>query len=789
MNLPGTPAAERTLRVLEYPKIAALLAEGTVTAMGRERALALLPSTDEDDVRVALAVTSEAVALSAEAEIPVRGARHLESLVARAAAGGVLEPPDLMQVAQTLAVTREVRGFLLSRQGRASRLAEIAGRLVPLPPVESAITRTFDDQGRIRDDASPALHRIRDEARSLERRLRSTLEAFVHSSSNSRYLQEPIVTTRGDRFVVSVKAEYRAQVSGIVHDTSASGATLFMEPLSAVPLGNRRRELEVAEREEILRILRHLSEMVGEHARTLRANGEGLGEIDLASAKARLAGRLRCVAPEVRAGGVVELRGARHPLLILARGGDAVVPVDVDLGGAFSTLVITGPNTGGKTVALKTVGLLVLMTQAGLHIPAEPGSRVAMFGQVHADIGDEQSIEQNLSTFSSHLRAIVEIFGTVQAPALVLLDEVGAGTDPTEGVALARAIIQALHRRGVLTIVTTHYNELKMLASVEAGIQNGSVEFDAETLQPTYRLRIGLPGRSNALVIAERLGLDRAIVDDARAHLSPTQVAIEQVLEDLTRERQAAERDRAEAAAAREAAEAAEARWTAEADRLRADRRRLLAEARRAGEAIVDETRRRLEGVLADARAARSEQAVRAGRAHLREVLESLPQVEPPAPPPGEPVEEVQAGQTVFIAPLGRVGVVRAGPDVRDEVEVEVGVLRTRVPRSALRDAGSTGRPSSGEAGSVEVPQMAPVPLSISVRGSTVDDALLAVDQYLDEAVRARLPQVTVIHGKGTGRLRKALHDFLRGHPHVKQFRLGERGEGDTGATVITLEA
>ncbi len=788
MSLSRTPAAERTLRVLEYPKILAALAQGTVTTMGRERALALLPAIDEDDVREALEVTSEAVALTAEAEIPVRGARHLESLAARAAVGGTLDPPDLMQVAQTLAVTREVRAYLLSRRPRAPRLAEIAERLVPLPSVESAITKTFDEQGRIRDDASPALRRIRDEMRSVERRLRSTLDAFFHSSANSRYLQESIVTTRGDRFVVPVKAEYRAQVSGIVHDTSASGATLFVEPLSMVPLGNRRRELDAAEREEVLRILRTLSEMVGEHAPTLRTNGETLGEIDLASAKAALAGRLRGQAPEVSPGGMIEFRGARHPLLILARGDNVVVPIDVQLGGEFTTLVLTGPNTGGKTVALKNVGLLVLMAQAGLHIPADPGSRLSTFRQVHADIGDEQSIEQSLSTFSSHLRAIVEIFATVQVPALVLLDEVGAGTDPTEGVALARAIIQALHRRGVRTIVTTHYNELKMLASIDPGIQNGSVEFDPETLQPTYRLRIGLPGRSNALVIAERLGLDRTIVDDARAHLSPAQVAIEQVLEDLTRERHTAEQDRAQAGAAREAAEAAEARWTAEADRLRAERQRLMAEARRASEAIVEETRRRLEAVLTEVRTTRSEQAVRSARVHLREVLESLPQSAPPPETPGVPVEEVQVGQAVFIAPLGRVGVVRAGPDIRDEVEVEVGVLRTRVPRSTLRDAGALSRPPAGTAGTIEIPQTVPVPLSLSVRGTTVDDALLAVDRYLDDAVRARLSQVTVIHGKGTGRLRKALHDFLRGHPQVKQFRLGERGEGDTGVTVVTLE-
>lgn len=777
------PADERTLRVLDYPKVVAALAEGTVTLMGRARAQGLLPVCDADAVRASLEVTTEAIALAAEGEIPVRGARDLGPAVTRAASGGMLEPSDLLEVAQTLEVTRRAHAFLRAHRARAPRLATTADHLIPLPDVEAEIGRALDDQGRIRDGASPDLRRIRDEMRDVERRLRASLDGLVHNASYARYLQEPLVTTRSDRFVVPVKAEHRAQFPGIVHDTSASGATVFMEPLSIVPLGNRRRELEAADREEILRILRRLSTMVGDQTAAMQGNGEALGEIDLAAAKAALASRLQATAPEIRTDGVVRLHGARHPLLLMSRDAAAVVPIDVDLGDAFTTLVMTGPNTGGKTVALKTIGLLTLMAQAGLHIPAAGGSAVAMFQQVHADVGDEQSIEQNLSTFSSHMSAIVAIFRRVAPPALVLLDEVGAGTDPTEGVALARAIIEALHRRGIHTVVTTHYNELKMLASVEPGIENGSVEFDADTLQPTFRLRIGLPGRSNATVIAERLGLDPEIVATARAHLAPEQVAIERVLEDLTRDRQAAERDRAEAALARQAAEAAEQRWTTEAEHLRAERRRLLAEARRAGETIVEETRRRLDAVMHEVRAARTETAVRLARDHLRDVLESLPAAEPP-PPPGPPLEAIEAGQTVFVTPLGRVGVVRAGPDARDEVEVEVGALRARVPKEALREAPS---PAVRRPDAVEVPQTPAVPLSLSVRGQTVDEALLQVDRYLDEAVRARLPQVTVIHGKGTGRLRRALHEFLKDHPHVRQLRLGERGEGDEGATVVVL--
>ncbi len=782
---PGVPADERTLRVLDFAKVLAALAAGTVTPMGRALALEVLPSSDVDDVRAGLEVTSEAAAISAEEEIPVRGARDLEPVVARAAAGAVLDPADLLDVAQTLEVARRVHTFVRARRARAPRLAETADRLSVLADLETEIGRALDERGQMRDTASPELKRIRDGLRSLERRLRESLERLLHDATTGRYLQETLVTTRSDRFVVPVKAEHRAQFPGIVHDTSASGATLFMEPLALVPLGNERREMEAAEREEILRILRRLSGMVGEAAHAIRANGQALGELDLAAAKAALAARLQAVAPQVRTDGALVFEAARHPLLILTRGDDAVVPVDVVLGDSFTTLVVTGPNTGGKTVALKTIGLLTLMAQAGLHIPAAEGSAAAVFDQVHADIGDEQSIEQNLSTFSSHMGAIAQMLRRVAPPALVLLDEVGAGTDPTEGVALARAIILALHRRGLRTVVTTHYNELKMLAAGEPGIENASVEFDAETLQPTFRLRIGLPGRSNALVIAERLGLDAEIVAVARSHLSPEQVEIERVLDDLTRDRLAAERDRAEAATARQEAEEAQQRLTAEAEHLRSERRRLLAEARRAGEAIVEETRRRLETIMAEARAARTESAVRKAREHLRAALEALPAAEPSLPL-GPAIQRVETGQTVFVSSLGRVGVVRAGPDAHDEVEVDVGALRARVPRDALREP--PGAPAAARrTDRIDLPQMPAVATSISVRGQTVDEALLAVDRYLDDAVRARLSQVTVIHGKGTGALRRALHDFLRGHPHVHQFRLGERGEGDSGVTVVTL--
>ncbi|MDR7556653.1 MAG: endonuclease MutS2 [Armatimonadota bacterium] len=781
----STPADARTLRVLEFPWVQETLAGLTVTSMGRERALALAPVDDLEEVRALLAQTAEAVALATEAEIPVRGARDVRAAAQRAAVGAVLEPEELLDVAQTLEVTRAVHQFLQRHHARAPRLAAEGARLQLLSDLVAELRRALDERGQVRDEASPQLQRVRAEQREVERRLRTTLDALVRDPAVSRLLQEPLITTRGDRFVVPVKAEHRQQFPGLVHDVSSSGATVFMEPLAVVPLGNRRRELAAAAAAEVARILARLSAQVGAHARALAVNVEVLAAFDVLNAKAALAARLRAVLPAVADDGVVQLRAARHPILAWTRGEAGVVPVDVELGARFRTLVITGPNTGGKTVTLKTIGLLVLMAQAGLAIPAAEGSRVAVFRQVHADIGDEQSIAQNLSTFSAHMGAIVEILRRVAPPALVLLDEVGAGTDPTEGVALARAIIETLHRRGVCTVVTTHYNELKMLASLHEGIENASVEFDVETLQPTFRLRLGLPGRSNALIVAQRLGLDPDVVAQARAYLAPEQVAIERVLEDLTRDRAAAERDRAAAAEARRRAEEAAARVQEEADRLQAARRQRLAEARQAVEALVAAARREVEDILAQARAARTEAAARAARDRLRAVLAALP-VDAAAAGSGTPPEALEVGQPVLVTPLGAVGIVRAGPDAHDEVEVEVGALRTRVPRAVLRrpqEPAADLRPAA----QVIAPPPPAVPLSLDVRGLVVDDALAQVDRYLDEAVRANLPAVTIVHGKGTGRLRAALHQFLRGHPHVRRFRLGGRGEGDEGATVVTL--
>lgn len=785
---------ERTVRLLEFPKIRLRLAASTVTAAGRERAEALEPSIDAREVADALEETAESATLVTDGEVPLRGTADIRDLVHRAAIGSTLDAPELLAVRDTLATIRQCRGFVLARRDRAPRLAGLAGAMGTFEPLKEAIRRTIADDGTIPDEASRELARIRREQRTAAARLREKLDELLRGPY-ARMLQDPIITSRGDRYVVPVRQEFKGTFPGVLHDQSSSGATAFMEPLAAVPLGNRLRELGIEEREEIARLLRELSGRVGAEAEEIHRAYGALGHIDFAVAKAHLAGAMHATRPRVREGGALRLAAARHPLLV----GD-VVPIDVELGEAFTALVITGPNTGGKTVTLKTIGLLTLMAQAGLFIPAAEGSEVAVFPQVYADIGDEQSIEQSLSTFSSHMGAIAGILRKLDGPspsspgagapgALVLLDEIGAGTDPTEGVALARTLIEHLHARGVRTVVTTHYNELKALAYTHAGIQNASVEFDTETLRPTYRLRIGLPGRSNALIIAARLGLDPALVEQARGLLGREAVEIDRILSDLETDRKAYEYELSQAARLRADAETLRAGAEAERDRLRRERQKMLSRAREEADAMLARARREIEALSERLRASGSPEAVRQARAHLRQIAATLQEAMAPEPDaPGEPLTEARPGDAVVIASLKRSGIVLAPPDAKGEVEVDAGGMRVRVALSGLRRAPEAPAPAPERTRSGEIAPDEPVPLSLSLRGETVDEALPRLDKYLDDAFVAGLPRVTIIHGKGTGALRRAVHDFLRSHPHVRTFRLGERGEGETGATIVELD-
>jgi DNA mismatch repair protein MutS2 len=783
----------RALRVLGFPPICERLAGLCASPMGREQALALEPTPWLDEADRRQRETSEARHLAETAGgLPVRGIHDIREAVHRGAIGGSLTIRELLDVRDTLAAARALRGFLAGHRTDSPALAEKGEEIAVHSDLETAIGGAISDEGVVLDDASPDLARIRRERRAGETRLRERIEQVVRTPAMQRMLREPIITIRDERYVVPVRAEFRDQFPGIAHDQSASGMTVFMEPLAIVPLGNRLRELAAAEQQEVARILARLSAAVGAVADEIAGTLGVLADLDVAAAKAQLSLRMDAASPRLNAGGRVDLRAARHPLLT----GD-VVPVDIRIGDAFRTLIITGPNTGGKTVTLRTLGLLTLMAQAGLHLPAAPESAAAVFPQVYADIGDEQSIEQNLSTFSSHMSAIVEILRALdqnppgESRCLVLLDEVGAGTDPTEGAALARALIETLHALGACTAVTTHYNELKSLAFTHAGIENASVEFDEETLRPTYRLLIGTPGRSNALAIASRLGLDAGIVERARGYLSRQATDLTETIKRVEEERVSISRDHDELA--RLGAELARARAQArgEAERLAAERRRILEKAQAELSVLVRRGREELDALLADLRGRPSAEAASRVRAHLRELsrISETYATELHTPPPGAPPENLRAGEEVLVSSLGRRGVVHAGPDSRGEVEVQTGSVKVRVPLGDLRrvEAGAAPPPPAFQAPTADLDAAASVSATIDLRGKTADEALLELDKYLDDATLAGLARVTVIHGKGTGALRRAVHSHLAHHPEVAAHRIGGDGEGGTGATIVDL--
>ncbi|HHW42549.1 MAG TPA: endonuclease MutS2, partial [Desulfotomaculum sp.] len=620
--------------------------------------------------------------------------------------------------------------------------------------------------------------------------VRERLERIIRSPAYQKYLQDPIVTIREGRYVVPVKQEHRAQVPGIIHDQSSSGATLFIEPMAVLESNNEVRRLEVAEKQEITRILGDLSAGVAAAAEEISLSLEALGRLDLIMARARYSQDLDAWSPRILSGAMLDLRQARHPLL-----SGAVVPVSIHLGRDFDTLVITGPNTGGKTVTLKTVGLLVLMAQSGLHIPAAEGSEMGIFQEVFADIGDEQSIEQSLSTFSSHLTNIVHILRHAGPDSLVLLDELGAGTDPTEGAALAQAILERLHGMGAKTVATTHYSELKNFAYARERVENASVEFDAVTLRPTYRLLIGKPGRSNAFEIAARLGLDGELVERARHFMTAEQIQVADLMQRLERTRQEAEQELERAREMRREAESFKERYRVLQEELTARREAILSRAKEEARSLVRGARREAEEAVRELRerlsaetAREREEAIRAARRKLGGMQEQLQSGSPTRPAgDGAVPEAVAVGQTVFLPRFNQQGVVTALSQ-DDEVQVQVGMIKINVPLTDLRlVAGEKAAAGEVRTGSLLQDKARAVSTRLDLRGMRAEEALAEVEKYLDDATLAGLSRVYLVHGKGTGALRAAVQQQLKGDPRVKSFRLGEQGEGGLGVTVVEL--
>jgi DNA mismatch repair protein MutS2 len=790
---------EHALRVLEFDKVLGRLARLTSFSAGHDLALELRPAPAYDEALERQRVLAEAMRLRAlRTPLNLNGAVDVRAALEKAARNGTLDGQELLAVAATQRIAQQAHGALVRLAGSLPRLAELGAGLVLQPAIVDEIGRAIDQRGEVQDNASPALAVMRRDIKIAHDRLHAKLQEFLNSSAGRLAAQESLVTLRDGRYVVPIKADFRGEVRGIVHDVSSSGATLFVEPLAVVDLANQWRELQIEEQREIERILRRLSHLVGGVAPDLAANVEGLAQLDLALASARLAEELSPSGltvlpsedPETdplswlqRAPGTLELSEARHPLLA------APVPISLRIGGEDRVLLITGPNTGGKTVALKTVGLLCLMAQSGLPVAAAAGSQLPVFEEVLADIGDEQSIEQSLSTFSGHLKNVIALLERAGPGSLVLLDELAAGTDPAEGAALARALLQHLLERGALTVATTHHGELKLFAHSTPGIVNAAVEFDSSSLAPTFRILMGVPGRSNALAIAARLGLPESILRDAQSSLAPEEQAMDSLLAELHAEREAAGAARRAEEQARRRAEEARARAEERLAGIDEERARRLDDAAFALEEEVESARAALARAQrvagrrasmvefsaeesAQAREAITEAADTARRLRRRSRGRRRGGLRP---------EQIVAGAQVWLQGVPMAAEALSPPDARGEVDVSLGGLRAQIVRVESGGARQQERrvvlPSAPSYAAEQ----------IEVRGQTLDEALPRIEQFLDDGFRAGVPRLRVVHGKGTGKMRSAVRQLLTRHPLVKGFDFASPQEGGEGVTVIEM--
>jgi DNA mismatch repair protein MutS2 len=794
---------KKALETLEYPKIITRLATYADFSASGDLARQLRPTPNLDVARTRQTATREARhILSLDADVSFHNAQDIRNQIGLARRDGVLEPADLLAIKNTLIVSRTVRRIM---ENMATETPHLSGLAVGLPVglgLVDQISKTISDRGDVLDSASARLSEIRGEMKITYERMMSRMQRYISDSSTARMLQEPIITQRNGRNVLPLRAEFKGRIKAVIHDQSASGATLFIEPLAVVEWNNRYRELELAERDEVRRILAELSQIVASHAEPLNTMVSTMAELDLAFMCARYAQEINATEPELapfrrvtkgkHPGSTIHLFKARHPLL----DPKTVVPIDIDLDDETYALIITGPNTGGKTVTLKTVGLLVLMAQSGLQIPALSGSTLTLFTDVFADIGDEQSIEQSLSTFSGHVTNIVEILKKADNHSLVLLDELGAGTDPQEGSALARSVMTHLLDRSITSLIATHYPELKAYAHITPGVLNASVEFNLKTLQPTYHLTIGLPGRSNALAIAERLGLPESIITAARAELDPTDLRAEDLLDEIHRQRDLARLAREAAVDAQHEAEAIRNDLAERLDQIEDERFAMMEETRQTAKADLIALREELEQLRRQlARARQPLEAVD----EVEEIVETLEEevAEPivrkePDKPVRKPKGPLRLGEKVHLRSIDQDGVVTAIAE--DEIEAQIGMLRIRARLSDVMRKGETTqviepKKTISKKGKITLPETQDSPgLELDIRGQRVDEGLDALDRYLEKAYLAGLPFVRIIHGKGTGRLRESVRSVLGNNPHVARFEGGGRTEGGEGVTVAHLK-
>lgn len=789
---------QKTLTKLEYHKIIAMLEEQASSFRGRQLCRKLKPITNLDKINTSQEQTAAAFTrLIKKGRISFSDAAPVEESMKRLEVGAALGSGELLRILKLLQTAGRVKAY--GRHDTQDELTDCLDayfeQLEPLTLLANEIERCIISEDEISDDASSTLKHIRRNINNMNDKVHATLTNLVNGSLRT-YLQDPIITMRGDRYCLPVKAECRGNVQGMIHDQSSTGSTLFIEPMAVVKLNNDLKELYAKEQEEIQVILARLSEDTAEYIEEIRTDYRSLTDLDFIFARGRLALEMNGSRPLFNTEGRIYIREGRHPLLDARK----VVPITISLGKDFTLLIVTGPNTGGKTVSLKTVGLLTLMGQAGLHIPAGDHSELAVFHQVYADIGDEQSIEQSLSTFSSHMTNIVSFLQDVDENSLVLFDELGAGTDPTEGAALATAILSYLHKRGIRAMATTHYSELKVYALSTPGVENACCEFDVESLKPTYRLLIGIPGKSNAFAISSKLGIPDYIIEDAKKRLTEQDVSFEDMMTDLETSKRTIEKEREEIAAYKREIEALKMQTRQKQDKLDEQRERILREANEKANAILRDAKDVADETIKNFRKFGKENISAADMEKERERLRkkikdtsAASTIKAQKPKKAYKPSDFKLGESVKVLSMNLTGTISSKPDSRGNVTVQMGILRSQVNISDLEIIEDVN-PYSPKAmkrtskGKIKMSKSLSVSPEINLLGKTVDEAVSELDKYLDDALLSHLNSVRVVHGKGTGALRKGIHEYLRRQKHVKSYRLAEYGEGDAGVTIVELK-
>ncbi|MBQ8813787.1 MAG: endonuclease MutS2 [Lachnospiraceae bacterium] len=798
---------EKALHTLEFDKIVGFLTEYAATPLGKDSCRDLVPLTDLEEIRTMQRQTSDAVSrLFAKGPTSFSGVKDIRASLMRLRIGSSLGISELLSISRLLEAASRVKSYGRREQSETDpdSLDGLFSGLEPIFPLHQEIARCIISEEEISDDASPNLRRIRRALAAASEKIRFQLNSMVNSSRT--YLQDGVITMRNGRYCLPVKAEHKNQIAGMVHDQSSSGSTFFIEPLAIVKLNNEIRELEISEQKEIEIILGKLSQMAAEYCDTLEDDFHILCKLDFVFARATLSRKWKCSEPNFNEKGFIRIKDGRHPLLDPQK----VVPINLELGGSFHQLIITGPNTGGKTVSLKTVGLFTLMGQAGLHIPAFEGSELAVFTEVFADIGDEQSIEQSLSTFSSHMTNIVQILDRADCQSLVLFDELGAGTDPTEGAALATAILTFLHNMQVRTMATTHYSELKVFALSTPGVENACCEFDVATLRPTYRLLIGIPGKSNAFAISKRLGLPQFIIDDASARLDKQDVEFEDLLTGLEENRRRLEQEKEEITRYKNEIAELKSKLSAKQDRLEAQRERMLKEASEEASRILaeakktaDTTIKNINRISGDSGVARELEKEREALRREMEKNNARTAAKKVPVPAGKAIDpkKLRVGDGVKVLSLNLTGTVSTLPNQKGDLYVQMGILRSLVNISDLQlldESGITALGSQLPAGkrtqkrsssAIGVGKSASISTELNLIGMTTDEAIPTLDKYLDDAYLAHLPTARIIHGRGTGALKAAVHQMLRRSSVVASYRLGAYGEGSGGVTIVEFKS